>query len=447
MTILSMTTSGVTGGPVSSPPFQPHWDLFPSFYVAPRAPLSFFQQIDGDLTKSAWEKAPWSAAFGDIQGDDAPEALPLPSIPPALTRFKALWDDDHLYIGALLYPSDAFPTQAHFTERNSPIYQKDSDFEVFCDFFQNVYNHNYKELEVNAINTVWNLMLDKPYLNGGVEHSGRVATDESDPLFYKVHSQKTAVKVLEGVLNNNVTGAGALWSVEIALAFSDMNVTATTSTTAPTTIPKHEQQQQQQQPSHAPQKHAPPAPGSHMRINFSRVELQGDINWTWQPQRVYSASAKKYQGQVNMHLPESWGYLVFGGDDGDHENTSGSVSDNEDGNDNTLDGTRGLQPVDIDPTWPAQVAAMHVYYAEDAYRDVTGRYTYDLNDLVPYMDVIYINPFTVNINRNWVKDGYRAVVADQNAGILVTVEQDRKLCVSVASKNDDNGGVGGMEVS
>jgi hypothetical protein len=416
MTVLSMATtasSGTTPGAfIPSSPIQPHWDLFPSFYVAQRAPPSFFWQIDGDLTKSAWEKVPWSTAFGDIEGDDVPDS----GTAPALTQFKALWDDDHLYIGALLHPSDAFNTQAHFEERNSPIFQTDSDFEVFVDWFGN--NHNYKELEVNALNTVWNLMLDKPYLNGGVEHSGRVTADTADPLYYEVHRQTTAVRVLEGALNGNVTGAGALWSVEIALAFSDLNVTT------PTDIDdsKEEGSTGTSGSSRPTTKHCSPSSGSHVRINFSRVELQGDINWTWQPQRVYSASQQKYQGQVNMHLPESWGYLVFGNDDDD---------------DSPPTPTPMLQPVDIDRTWPARVAAMHVYYAQNAYREAVGRYTFDLDDLVPYMQTVYINPFTVHISRTWVKEGYRVIVADQSAGILVTVEQDRKLCVTVAEASDD----------
>jgi hypothetical protein len=446
MTVLSMTTtasSGTTlGGFVPSSPFEPHWDLFPSFYVAQRAPPSFLQQIDGDLTKLAWEKVPWSAAFGDIQGGDATDtdteaSTTTSNITPALTQFKALWDDDHLYIGALLHPSSAFNTQAHFDERNSPIFQTDSDFEVFVDWYGT--NHNYKELEVNALNTVWNLMLDKPYLNGGVEHSGRVSADIKDPLYYEVHSQNTAVRVLEGALNDNVTGAGALWSVEIALAFSDLNVTttpaiedtkeeggtrtSTSSSSRPTSKPKLDRK------LNSPPRFNSPSSGSHVRINFSRVELQGDVNWTWQPQRMYSASQQKYQGQVNMHLPESWGYLVFRNDDG--HNTDSPP-------DSPPTPQAMLQPADIDRTWPAQVAAMHVYYAQDAYREAVGHYTFDLDDLVPYMQTMYINPFTVHISRTWVKEGYRVIVADQIGGILVTVEQDRKLCVTVADASDDD---------
>ena len=96
-----------------------------------------------------------------------------------------------------------------------------------------------------------------------------------------------------------------------------------------------------------------------------------------------------------------------------------------------------LQPVDIDRTWPAQVAAMHVYYAQDAYREAFGHFTFNLDDLVPYMQTVYINTFTVHISHTWVKEGYRVVEADQIAGILVTVEQDRKLCVTVAKASDD----------
>jgi hypothetical protein len=291
---------------------------------------------------------------------------------------------------------------------------------------------------VNALNTVWNLMLDKPYLNGGVEHSGRVTTDTKDPLYYEVHRQKTAVRVLEGDLNDNVTGAGALWSVEIALAFSDLNVTTTDintkdegdTGTSSSNRPKIRHNRKLNSNLNSLPRSCSPSSGSHVRINFSRVELQGGINWTWQPQRVYSASQHKYQGQVNMHLPESWGYLVFGNADQHGNNANNTHDDHQP--------TAMLQPADIDRTWPAQVAAMHVYYAQNAHRDAVGHYTFDLDDLVPYMQTVYINPFTVHISHTWVKEGYRVIVADQIAGILVTVEQDRKLCVTVAEASDDD---------
>jgi hypothetical protein len=60
---------------------------------------------------------------------------------------------------------------ATLRERNSVVFH-DNDFEVFLD--ADGCNHNYYELEVNAFNTIWELRLDKPYKNGGSEHSERV---------------------------------------------------------------------------------------------------------------------------------------------------------------------------------------------------------------------------------------------------------------------------------
>lgn len=151
-------------------PFKPHWELYPKTYVARRTSEPLLDTLDGDLTKDAWTTVPWSDYFDDIRGDrDAPpDDRPNSN---CKTRFKALWDHEHLYIGALIETD--FETVAEFKERNSPIFQKDSDFEVFIDPIGSC--HNYKELELNAINTVWNLMLDKPYNDNGHEHSGRVA--------------------------------------------------------------------------------------------------------------------------------------------------------------------------------------------------------------------------------------------------------------------------------
>ena len=138
-------------------PFTPHWALAPRQYVARRlaadsSPLT----IDGDLEKQEWSEVEWSEPFGDIRGvADAPkEAQPTDK---QQTRMKMRWDDTYLYVAAHL--ASDFPVLASFTKHNEPIFTEDSDFEVFIDPAGTT--HAYKELEINALNTVWNLMLNR----------------------------------------------------------------------------------------------------------------------------------------------------------------------------------------------------------------------------------------------------------------------------------------------
>ncbi len=350
--------------------FDPYaW--YPRQYVAQRVTQHLV--IDGDVEKEAWRSVPWSDAFGDIQGKDGPSPADIP-----LTAFKALYDDTHLYICAVLHPKDGLPTEAHFTERNQPIYQKDSDFEVFIqvgypneDGSGTTWNHDYKELEINAINTPWNLLMDKPYWDGGQEHSGRVASDPADPLYYEVYHQETATRVLSGQLNHPTHGA--LWTVEMKLAFSDLWVQKSDTTT----------------PTHQPSLSVP------WRINFSRVEKQGAINWTWQPQYRWDPQQNQFRGFVDMHLPDAWGYLSFD------------------------------QPI-IDSTWPAQLAAMCIYYAQRHHQEANGKFTKDVNILIlpPHI----MDDFRVDIQLE-DPDHYVASIVDATGNVHVQIRQDRRLTI------------------
>ena len=250
------------------------------------------------------------------------------------------WDHEYLYVLALIHSDMEVP--ATFKERNSPIFHRDSDFEVFADPLGSC--HFYKELEMNALNTVWNLMLDKPYTNGGTEHSTRIAKF-GDRNYYEVERLKTAAKLLRGKLNHSESthsddrnthsdyvskGGDNLWAVEIALAHTD------TLKHQATPIPKV---------------------GERWRINFSRVEKKGEINWTWQPQRIWDPVLRKHVGKVNMHLPDAWGYVQF-------------TTAVEDCNDCSI-GQVPLEKIILegkgDPLWPARLALMNVYYAQERY--------------------------------------------------------------------------------
>lgn len=227
----------------------------PKVYVAGRAakPIA----IDGRLDE--WDDAPWSDLFVDIEGDAKPD-------PPYETRFKMLWDDEHLYIGAWLEEPCVWAT---LTERDSIVFH-DNDFEVFID--PDGDTNNYYEIEINALGTVFDLFLVRPYRDGGPALHG-----------WDCKGLRSAVWV-DGRLNDpSVVDRG--WSVEMAIPFASLDGTK------------------------------PPKIGDQWRINFSRVEWHIDVidgtivkkpnvpeeNWVWTP-----------QGAIDMHIPERWGYLRFG---------------------------------------------------------------------------------------------------------------------------------------
>jgi len=216
-------------------------------------------EINGHLAKPEWLIAAWSEPFVDIEGDKKPN-------PRFLTRMKMLWDDQHLYIAAQMEEPHVWAT---LTKTNSVIFH-DNDFEVFIDPDGDALN--YVELEVNAFNTIWSLLLPKPYRDGG------------GPLEnWHLKDVKTAVQI-QGTINNP-EDIDEGWSVEIAVPWSDLKDIA-----------------------------LPPKPGDTWRINFSRVEWDTDIvnhsytkveghpehNWVWSP-----------QGMIDMHQPEQWGYVKF----------------------------------------------------------------------------------------------------------------------------------------
>jgi hypothetical protein len=233
----------------------------PLTYTCPRAAAPPI--IDGRLDDAAWQAAPWTAYFVDIQGASQPN-------PRFQTRVKMLWDDDYLYIAAELQEPDVWGT---LTQHDSVIFH-DNDFEVFLNPSGD--SRNYFEFEINALNTGWDLFLDKPYREGG-------KADNS----WEIPGLKTAVRV-DGTLNH----PGDIdrgWTVEIAFPWSAF------ASRAPVTRP---------------------APGQEWRINFSRVEWRTRIengryvklpglredNWVWSA-----------QGVIDMHIPRYWGRVRFAG--------------------------------------------------------------------------------------------------------------------------------------
>ncbi len=229
-------------------------------YICYRAPSP--AQIDGRVDKPFWKDAPWTEAFVDIEG----AAKPAPRLK---TRAKLLWDDQYLYVAAELAEPHVWAT---LTERDSIVFH-DNDFEVFLNPTGD--NHAYYEIEVNALNTIFDLFLPKPYRDGGPADHG-----------WDVKGLVSAVHV-DGTLNDP-SDTDQRWSVEMAFPWSAFD-------------------------RHGGAK-CPPKNGDQWRMNFSRVQWDLDVvggkyrkipdrpehNWVWSP-----------QGIIDMHRPEQWGYLQF----------------------------------------------------------------------------------------------------------------------------------------
>ena len=76
-----------------------------------------------------------------------------------------------------------------------------------------------------------------------------------------------------------------------------------------------------------------------------------------------------------MHLPDAWGYLVFGGEKEVDE----------------------APEVPRDSTWPARLAAVNVYYAQQAYKQKTGSYASRMDQLSELVNQAIVAPFQIEI--------------------------------------------------
>jgi hypothetical protein len=286
----------------------PRTEFSPETYVCYRTDTPV--DVDGRIDEFTWLDAAWTDYFVDIEGDRRPE-------PKFQTRVKMLWDSKYYYVAAEMEEPHVW---AILTQRDAVIFY-DNDFEIFID--PDGDTHEYYELEINALNTVWDLLLVKPYRDGGP------AIDAWD-----IQGLKTAVTI-DGTLNQpGDTDYG--WSVEIAMPWEVLKQCA--------------------------HKGCPPQNGDQWRVNFSRVEWQTEVvdekyhklsdpttgkvlpedNWVWSP-----------QGLINMHYPEMWGFVQF------------------------TDKLSGSEEVQFtwNPVENAKWTLRLIYYAERNYLERFGRYT------------------------------------------------------------------------
>lgn len=272
--------------------------------------------IDGIIDEESWQKAMCTKDFIDIEGDVKPK-------PRFYTKVKMLWDEKYFYITAELEEPDIWAT---LTEHDAVIFY-DNDFEIFID--PDGDTHEYYEFEMNALNTIWDLFLTKPYRDNGTAINA-----------WDIKGLKSAASI-NGTLNN-LTDQDKGWVIEVAFPWEVLK--------------------------ECTHKDAPPRSGDQWRVNFSRVEWKVETkngkyqkvinpqtgepfpedNWVWSP-----------QGLINMHYPEMWGFVQFS------NKVVGTGTD------------QFIFHLKENVKWVLRL----IYYKEKEYFRINKKYTTDLNEL------------------------------------------------------------------
>lgn len=311
---------------------EPGIPFAPPHYICRKSRLPYPGLPDGRLDKPFWKQAEEISDFYDIEGGSMPK--PLKS-----TAVRMLWDETYLYIGAILYDDTIWAT---VSERDAIVFA-DNDFEVFLSPKHNT--HRYYELEMNAMNTVWDLMMEKP-VRDGVHRINA----------WDIAGLQSAVHIQGGL--NDPEADNRYWSLELLIPWRPLR---------------------EGEPNQIYPVHIVPDIGEMWRLNFSRVEYQVDtVNGNYQKRRnpLTGLPLPEYNwvwaptGVIDIHMPELWGYLLFG-----DENTHFAL------------------PPDEHTMWQLR----RLYYRQRNYGAAHGQYTTDFEKLRGMDDwsaipAIYVTP-------------------------------------------------------
>ncbi len=314
------------------------YEFCPPRYVCYRAPGEV--TIDGRIDSTEWAGVPWTADFVDIQGKNRPE------VPRHRCRARLMWDDRYLYIAAEMEEPHLWAT---LTERESVIFL-DNDFEVFLDVTGTT--HHYMEFEVNALGTEWDLMLTRPYRDGGMPLNA-----------WNMNGMRSAVQ-LYGTLNDP-SDVDERWTFEMAIPLSTL--------------------------CEVRNRGAQVVDGEQWRLNFSRVQWLLDVvdgryvkrpkmpedNWVWAP-----------TGKISIHEPEYWGFLQF----------------------STVVAGEGTVPFAWDANEGVKWALRQFYFRQREFRGATGRWATMPEELrAAEITVEGLQRFEPTVRA--AGDGYRIVAA------------------------------------
>jgi hypothetical protein len=222
--------------------------------------------IDGKDNETSWSKVPWTNSFSDIEGSNKPA-------PAFETQVKMLWDKENLYLFAKLQE----PHIKGYLKQKDTIIYHDNDFEIFLK--PNLISPEYIEIEINALNTVMDLLMTKPYRFGGranlnwdtkdlesaVYHAGSINNPQDKDEFWTVE-MKIPVKSLKYFGEGNQIKPNEIWKINFSRV----------------------------------QWHYDNSETSYNKRKAPNGNTLPEENWVWSP-----------IGLVNMHYPERWGHIKF----------------------------------------------------------------------------------------------------------------------------------------
>ena len=216
--------------------------------------------VDGKGDEAAWQEA---AALDLVDVS----FLSGDRYPTRRTEVRMLWDAQYLYFYFSAADPDVWST---YDQRDMQLYEEEV-VEIFID--PDGDGQNYAEVELNPLNTVFDLLLSKPWSRGGKGY------DTWNPALL------SAVQVT-GTLNN-AADLDQGWTAEIALPWAALK---------------------SQELDIAGPRSLPPQAGDEWRLNlyrYEQVRQQGAKN-------EVQASAWSPVGKVDFHVPERFGRVVFG---------------------------------------------------------------------------------------------------------------------------------------
>lgn len=215
--------------------------------------------IDGFLTEPEWSAVPYTSIFVDSESGDSVTQN---------ARAQMLWDDQYLYVG---FSCEDFDVWSSYEDRDANLWEQEN-VEIFCD--PDGDKHNYIEIEVSPLETIFDQTIDRSWLEGS----------NNEDKTWDLEGMLVAATV-DGTLNEP-NDRDSAWYCEIAIPFDEL---------ASFALPL---------PS-------PPLDGDQWRIQLARYDRNHDDEGNLpEPDQAEPAIWNPTE-QPSFHVPEKFGRVLF----------------------------------------------------------------------------------------------------------------------------------------